>query len=224
MPITCGYLIPGVWSRHGDPEVLDKHSELFRQLSKITGSGFNSNDWEVMDDRNADEEDKYQCICSCYQLQTLYVVRHVPTNTKVGVGSSCIHQFENEELSKNLIAEKRNNRCSGGNLIPDMRTTEARIGLCPEVFCTCKGYTDCKKCGDKCKTCIRGLCLKCICIRCMNEECTCKKCTKCDAVVDEDWKKLCLTCYIGKMKCVGCETLIPKSRYKIRCSDCWRLL
>ena len=26
MPITCGYIIPGVWSRHGDPEVLDKYT------------------------------------------------------------------------------------------------------------------------------------------------------------------------------------------------------
>lgn len=219
MPFSLGWHIDGVWSRHSDPELVNKHDELFDQLSVLTGSPFKSHEWDVVDCRQTGEEDKYQCICSCYQLQTLYVVQHRPSGIRASVGSSCIHQFDNKQLSKDLNALMRGNRCKGGKIIPDMRTSEGRKGLCDEYFCACKGYRTCDRCGNHYK----DFCETCFCRICRKIECTCKKCERCNAIVDQDWKRLCTECFIGKMKCQECDTMIPKSKFKLKCITCWRM-
>ena len=124
MPITLGYLLPNVYSRHDDTTVRNKNDELFLQLKKITSHAFSSTEWDVIEylgdnDLTAEhltEGDKFQCICSCYELQRNFIVQHVPTKIMVTVGSLCITKFGDKSLCTKRNAVKRNNKCIGGKL------------------------------------------------------------------------------------------------------------
>ena len=184
MPFKLGYLIPGVWSRYHDSPVRDKDAELFSQLQRITECRFDPLHWDVQEEYRGhatkymnDGHDKYQCICSCYELERLFLAVHTPTGLVFTVGSKCMTKFGNEELNKKLESIKRNNKCPGGKLIADRRTKNGRLDQCDDPTCVCK--TLCQHCKQ----------IKCVCTR---------KCVKCKISIEnvhETWKTMCLPCY-----------------------------
>ena len=196
MPLTLGRHVPDAWSRHDDDVVSSKHSELFKVLEKLTNSPLNKGDWEVVDLRVRGIE-TYQCLCSCNSLQWLYVVRHVPTDTKVTIGSECIRQLG---LSSSLNSVIRGNRCIGNNLIPDMRTKDAKNGRCPDSTCVCK-----------------------LCRLCLSEVCECKKCSRCNESAESLRRFLCTKCFHECfMECVdGCGSYVQRGKRRPRCKDCY---
>jgi len=217
MPITLGFLIPDVYSRHFDVPVNDKFAELMLQLERFTNHKFVSTEWEVYNSYEhmvGDENGKYQCMCSCDKLQSNFVVQHKPTQLKFTVGSLCINKFGNEEMCIQRNALRRGNMCAGNKIIRDRRTTLGRKGQCDDHGCKCK-LPRCAFCSEidctcpKCDHCTR-IKYKCVCrtcSKCKNKEyaCTCPLCHRCHAK-----KCTCTRCkkcfwYQSECKCPPCD-------------------
>jgi len=237
MPITLGHLWPGVYSRHGDTPVAQelKHKELFTKLEEFTGGAFNKDSWEVVKEYLPSEGDKYQCICSHNELYYNYIIQHRPTGTRFSIGSTCIKKFGNKSLDKMVNSLKRDNRCHFGNLIADKRSKRGRLDQCDEPGCRCRDkcpwckqaewacvcYT-CSNCSARVPMC---RCPRCNTCRKISKHCSCKKC-QCGKIILESWKTKCIQCYYAteKVKCVDCETLVPKNKFRPRCVSCWKKL
>lgn len=234
MPITLGYLTEGVYSRHGDPPVADKHDELIRNLEKITLYKFVSDDWETVRELiHLVEGDKFQCMCSCDQLEKNFIVRHVPTGASFTVGSMCISKFGNETMCRQRDAIKRGNQCVAGNIIRDRRTKLGRLGQCDLPSCKCRCAV-CIKCGDRFGS--LGEDWKTMCRSCYaSQRPRLVKCNTCEKFIPkDDWKVKCLDCFKNKtmtclelfrskgMKCLDCPIQIPIDTYKTRCYQCWK--
>jgi hypothetical protein len=218
MPITLGYIIPGVWSRHDDPELPFKDTELTDRLVELTKTAFKSSDWEFIEKRNGNEEDRYQCICSCNKLSDYYIIKHTPTGMRVGIGSSCIDKFGNEDLTRNTRAAKRNHKCESGNVIADLRTRNGRAGKCDLADCpTCRKviidymFNQSEKFEAK-KT---GWIL-------WDHEAQCWWCHEEDHHYVQAWLERCLLKRNKLQKCIACKAPIPEHPYKIRCIKCWK--
>ncbi len=238
MPITLGFLIPDVWSRHYDVPVANKEDELFQKLEEITGHAFNGMDWQVLETYNGHSArymysgDKYQCICSCDQLHKNFLVQHIPTSTVFTVGSECVYKFHNKELNRTISSLKRDNRCAMDKLIQDKRTKFGRKNQCEDISCPCKDdevCVECHLCGYEC-ACAYECCEKCgtrkfmckcskRCVFCYEfvEHCGCPKCSVCLKLlrIDNDDKgpticmcELCHACLSHPMECV-CKRKCP---------------
>ena len=227
---------PDVWVRIDGKEVADKNTELFEQISMVTEMNFTSSDWEVFREITGDPGEHYQCACSKLELTRPFIVNHVPTDTKVLIGSSCINKFGNEDLDADVRAHKRGNKCIGGNIIPDLRTRDGRDGLCPNYNCRCK-LPLCKHCFRIVDTC------KCSeCLGCSKKfwKCSCPKCTKCKTILKSDGSCNCEICdwceqYPSKCTCETCDVCLKytqvckckkckKCRVSLPMSDSWKPL
>jgi len=137
MPITLGHYWENIYSRHGDIiSVKNNRDELIFQLEKYTKTHFNPVDWIIFEKHQCNGEDGIQCICSHVGLHDVYIVQHVPTGMMFSIGSTCIFQFGNKNLSADARAVKRDNRCEGGFIIKNRRTKPGCWGLCDEISCT----------------------------------------------------------------------------------------
>ena len=196
---------PDVYARPaGSGELSKKKTELFQQLELLTEEKFNENNW-VIDRSTYLDDGAQQCTCSKRGIYHVFVIKHVPTGKKALLGSECIHEFNNEELSKDVNAHVRDNKCDGGNIIRDLRTKEGRQGLCGSVDCRC-AYPKCVNCEiykDECT------CPKCEECRAVYFECKCPQCYRCVSKIKKD----------GSCKCEICDWC-EKFPFVCSCKKC----
>jgi hypothetical protein len=238
--ITLGYLLPDCYTRHDYKPVRSnlKVKELFSQLSNLTKSpSFEVSEWYVqqrmytIDELQPQNSHEYhQCICSCTSLEKTFIIEH-KSGICCTIGSECIHHFGNDDMSKTVRAlEKQSNRCVGGKLILDRRTTLGRKGCCGDVTCGCVICNNCNhhKLECTCNYCIAGNLItrgdecgrkNCPCYRCKRckrtqmEKCSCHKCVDCKEFLQEMWKQRCLHCFKNqKVKCKTCDEFTISSR------------
>ena len=181
MPITEGFHYPDVYSRHDDKPVKNKFDELCSTIKNLTGSSIFENTWCIIrkvvefDADSGDEGKYYQCMCSCYELKTNFIVKHIPSQICFTVGSECIKKFENENLTKQISYINRESpKCIAGNEIRDKRTHFGKLELCDDTSCKCRPCLFCHVSKFTCK---------------------CHKCIVCKCKLNELWKSKCTDCY-----------------------------
>lgn len=232
---------PDVWSRDDyGYNAKNKNEELFEQLKIATKTHFVSNDYADVTTISGTLPENCKCACSQEGLVHPFIVKHIPTGIRILVGSECIKKFGNEKLNTEVRALKRNNVCEGGNVIPDLRTTDGRLRLCPTLSCRCR-LPKCPVCYNikdsctctKCKVCENSLWV-CECSRCpeceeLDEECTCVTCIDCEKPT---WNCRCPRCKKCRVKiapdgscnceiCDWCEQFPSKCKCEkcILCTD-----
>ena len=66
------------------------------------------------------------CICGCKRCETLFIVKHIPSNIDFAVGSSCIKKFF-KNLSGNIKKIRNNELCNQCNTPLYYRTTKYHV-------------------------------------------------------------------------------------------------
>jgi hypothetical protein len=89
------YIENGIWRRNESKNMSDSCLiELGGNIKFLTKENcFNNPNFIYI---RKDMEDTYNMICMCGQdnCRKLYIVEHIPTKIKIGVGSSCINKFK----------------------------------------------------------------------------------------------------------------------------------
>ena len=136
-------------------EKIIQNLELEKVIKSITGEEFHglmdsrrmiNNDnfklierYPAIEDKDKDDNTHYTCLCSENKCSFLAIIKHVPTNNFLAIGSSCYKRF-NTENSKTMYHVFNAKKCEKCNV--------------PLVFRECNYPKNTKSLKDKC-------CIKC---------------------------------------------------------------